>query len=51
MLKMPLGGLLEDLLGESGGIKGVKIRIVSKRENDPASEKGRIKHIGRCQEL
>ena len=46
MLKVPLGGLLRDLLGESGGIKGVKMGIESKRKNDPTSEKGRIKHTG-----
>ena len=46
MLKVPLGCLLRDLLGESEGTKGMKIRIESKRKNDPTSEKGRIKHIG-----
>ena len=48
MLKVPLGGLLGDLLGESRGIKDVKIGIVSKRKNDLTSEKGCIKHIELC---
>ena len=43
MLKVPLGGLLGDLLGESRGIKDVKIGIVGKRKNDTTSENGRIK--------
>ena len=51
MLKVPLGGLLGDLLGESRGIKDVKIGIVSKRKNDLTSEKGCIKHIELCREL
>ena len=51
MLKMALEGLLRDLPGERGGTKGVKIGIISERKNDPALEKGRIKHTGQCQEL
>ena len=43
MLKVPLGDLLRDLLGESEGIKDVKIGIVGKRKNDTTSENGRIK--------
>ena len=44
MLKVLLGGLLEDLPSESRGTKDMKIRIVSERKNNPALEKGRIKH-------
>jgi len=44
-------GLLGDLLGKSGGTKGMKIGIMSKRKNDSALEKGHIKHTGRCWEF
>ena len=40
-----------DLPGKSGGTKGMKIGIVSKRKNDLTSEKGCIKHIELCWEL
>ena len=49
--EVPLGSFLEDLPSKSGGTKGVKIGIVSKRKNNPTSGKGRIKHIGKCWEL
>ena len=49
--EVPLGSFLEDLPSKSGGTKGVKIGIVSKRKNNPTSRKGRIKHIGKCWEL
>ena len=46
MLKVALGGLLEDPLGGKEGKRGVKIGSMSKRKNSPALEKGRIKLIG-----
>ena len=51
MTKVPLGGLLEDLPGESEGIKGVKIGIVNERKSDLALKKGRIKQTEQCQKL
>ena len=51
MLKVLLGGLLEDLPSESRGTKDMKIGIVSERKNDPSLDKGRIKHTGQCREL
>ena len=51
MLKVLLGGLLEDLPGESRGTKDMKIGIVSERKNNLALEKGRIKHTRQCREF
>ena len=51
MLKVLLGGLLEDLPGESRGTKYMKIGIVSERKNNPALKKGHIKHTGQCREF
>ena len=45
-VKSASGGLLGDLPDESRGTKGVKIRILSKRKNNPATKKGCTKHIG-----
>ena len=46
MLKVVLRGLLKDLLGERKGIRGVKIKIMSKKKSSSALEKGQIKHVG-----
>ena len=51
MLKVLLGGLLEDLPSESRGTKDMKIGIVSERKNNPALKTGRIKHTGQCREF
>ena len=51
MLKVILGDLLEDLLGEKEGKRGVKIGSMSRRKNSPALEKGRIKLTGQYQAL
>ena len=48
MLKVVRWYPLEGLCGENEGIKGVKIGIVSKRKNGPASEKARTRHIRQC---
>ena len=46
MLKVVLRGLLDDLLGERKGIKGMKIEIMSRKKSNPALEKGQINRVG-----
>ena len=50
MLKVVLGGLHEDPLGGKEGRKDAKIGGM-RRKGNPALEKGRFKHTGKCRAL
>ena len=50
-LKVVLGDLLRDLLGEKEGKRGVKIGSMSKRKSSSTLEKGCIKLTGKNQAL
>ena len=46
MLKVVLGDLLRDLLGEKESRRGAKIGSISRRKSNLALEKGRFKRTG-----